>query len=76
MTPWRPALLAGSGIAILLQLGQPSRTRASIARVVAALTGGLAAVSLAEYATGRAFGLDRILFSDPESSVDPNISDW
>ncbi|MCH9729504.1 MAG: response regulator [Actinomycetia bacterium] len=69
MTPWTAALLAGLGIAILLQLGQQSRPRAWIARAVAALTGGLAAVFLAEYATGRGFGLDRMLFSDAVSAL-------
>lgn len=69
MTPWTAALLAGSGIAILLQLGQQSRPRARIARAVAALTGALAAVFLAEYATGRGFGLDSMLFSDAVSTL-------
>ncbi|MGB0875868.1 MAG: ATP-binding protein [Mycobacterium sp.] len=69
MTPWTAALLAGLGIAILLQLGQQSRPRAWIARAVAALTGGLAAVFLAEYVTGRGFGLDQILFSDAVSTL-------
>lgn len=69
MTPWSAALLAGLGIAILLQLGQPSRPRVWTGRAVAALTGGLAVVFLAEYATGRGFGLDRIFFSDAVSAL-------
>lgn len=69
MTPWTAVLLAGLGIAILLQLDRPSRSRVWAGRTVAALTGGLAAVFLAEYAAGRGFGLDGILFSDAVSAL-------
>ncbi|MCH9736744.1 MAG: response regulator [Actinomycetia bacterium] len=69
MTPWTAVLLAGLGIAILLQLGRQSRSRVWTARAFAALTGGLAAVFLAEYATGRWFGLDRMLFPDAVSTL-------
>ncbi|CAN5561689.1 hypothetical protein BH11ACT6_BH11ACT6_24380 [soil metagenome] len=69
MTPWSAALLAGLGIAVLVQLGQPSRSRIWTGRAVAVLAGGLAAVFLAEYATGKEFGLDRMLFSDAVSAL-------
>lgn len=69
MTPWSAVLLVGLGIAVLVQLGQPSRTRVWAGRAVAALTGGLASVFLAEYATGSGFGLDLIFFSDAVSAL-------
>ncbi|MGB1224403.1 MAG: diguanylate cyclase domain-containing protein [Mycobacterium sp.] len=63
-TPWTSVLMAGLGIAILVQSGQPSHARVRFGRAVAVVAGVLAVVFLAEYATGSSFGLDQLWFSD------------
>jgi len=62
-TPWTSVLMAGLGIAILVQSGQPSHARVRFGRAVAVVAGVLAVVFLAEYATGSSFGLDQLWFS-------------
>lgn len=65
MTPWTALLLAGLGIAILVQSGRPSTAQVRVGRGVAAVVGVLAAVFLAQYVTGSSFGLDDVWFSEP-----------
>ena len=62
MQPWTALWLATLGVAILMQTGIPSRSRVWAGRGLAAVVGALAVVVLAEYATGRAFGLDQVWF--------------
>ena len=62
MTPWTAALLSGSAIAILLQVAQSALRLLWAGRAVAVATGAVALVFLAEYATGRPFGLDQTAF--------------
>ncbi|MCH9702979.1 MAG: sensor domain-containing diguanylate cyclase [Actinomycetia bacterium] len=69
MTPWSAALLAALGLAIVVQSGQPSRARKGAGCGVAAVVGVLAAVFLAEYASGRSFGLDQMWFPDGVRSL-------
>ena len=64
MTPWTALWLGALAVAILVQTGSPSRARLWVGRSVAAAVGILAAVVLAEYATGRAFGVDQVWFGD------------
>lgn len=64
MTPWTAAWLAALGAAILVQLGQPSRSRVWVGRGVATMVGALAVVVLLEYATARSWGLDQVWFAD------------
>jgi hypothetical protein len=63
MTPWTALWLAALGAAIYLQAGRPSRPRVWAGRGLAAAVGALAVAVLAEYATGRSFGLDRVWFA-------------
>ena len=69
MRPWTALWLAGLGAAVLLQSGSPSRSRVWVGRGVTALVGALAVVVLTEYATGRAFGLDQVWFTDAVSTM-------
>lgn len=64
MTPWTALCLAALGAGALAQSGRPSRARVWAGRVlgVAVIVFGL--VVLAEYATGRSFGLDLSWFGD------------
>lgn len=62
--PWSAAIQATLGVATLVQLGRPSPARVWTGRVLAAATGVIALVFVAEHAAGAQFGLDRILFSD------------
>lgn len=69
MTPWAALWLAALGASILMQSGNPSPARVRVARAVAAVVGGLAAVQLAEFAMGRSSGIDRMLFGDAVAAV-------
>ena len=64
MPPWTSTLLAALGAAILVQSGRSSPNLERVGRVVAGVTGVLALVFLAEYLTGRSFGLDQVLFPE------------
>ncbi len=64
MTPWTALLVAGLGAAILVQSGRPSRTQVWVGYGLAVVAGVLAVVFLAEYATGRSFGLDQVWFPE------------
>ena len=70
MPPWSALIQAALGVAILVQLGRPSPGLLWTGRGLAAVSGFLAAVFLAEHATGRSFGLDRIFFSDAVAAVE------
>lgn len=69
MTPWSAGLVAGLGIAIVAQSGRPSRTRVWAGCGLAVVTGALAVVFLAEYVTGRTFGLDQLWFPEAVNSL-------
>ncbi|MGD9618980.1 MAG: EAL domain-containing protein [Mycolicibacterium sp.] len=73
MTPWTALLLAMLGLAILLQAGHRSPARVRVACGLAAVSGSLAAVFLAEYAVGASFGLDSFWFPD---ALDALQSSW
>ncbi|MCH9640330.1 MAG: EAL domain-containing protein [Actinomycetia bacterium] len=62
MTPWTAALLATLGLAVLIQTGRPSHARVWAGVGLAVVAGLLAGAFLAEYATGRSFGLDQLWF--------------
>ena len=64
MTPWTAALLAGLGVAILLQSGRPSRARVWVGRGLAAAAGVVVVLFLAEYAAGSSFGVDQVWFGE------------
>ncbi len=64
MMPWTAWWLAGLAVAILAQSGRPSRGRVWAGRGTAAVVGVLAVIVVAEYATGRSFGLDHVWFGD------------
>lgn len=64
MTPWTALWLAVLAASILVQSGHPSHARIWAGRSMSAAVGGLAIVVLAEYATGRAFGVDQVWFGD------------
>ncbi len=64
MTPWTAVLLTTLGFAILVRSGRPSHARVWAGAGMALVAGVLAAVFLAEYVTGRAFGLDHVWFPD------------
>ena len=71
MTPWTAVLVAALGVAILLQLGRPSRSRVWVGRGLAVATGAVAVVFLIEYATGRYFGLDQVWFPEAVRTLQP-----
>lgn len=73
MVPWTALWLAALGLAILLQVGQPSPTRVRAGRGVAITVGVVAVVVLAEYATGRPCGLDLMWFGE---AVRTRQSSW
>lgn len=73
MTPWTALCLATLAAGTLAQQGQPSRGRVWTGRALALAVIAFAAVVLAEYATGRSFGLDQLWFSD---AVGPRQSIW
>lgn len=69
MTPWTALVLALLAIAILLQSGSPSSGRVWVGRGVAAAVAVFAVVILAEYVTGRSFGVDQVWFSEAVREV-------
>jgi len=69
MPPWSAVIQAALGVAILVQLGRPSPARVRAGCGLAAVAGVLAAVFVAEHATGRPFGLDQVSFSDTVRAV-------
>ncbi len=73
MAPWSAVLVAGLGIAILAQLGRPSRARVGVGCGLAAAAGAVALVFLAEYATGSSFGLDEMWFSETMRAAQPYL---
>lgn len=62
--PWSAALVAGLGVAVLVQSGRPSRARVWVGCGLAVVVGVLVVVFLAEYVTGRSFGIDQVLFPE------------
>ena len=62
MTPWTAAWLAALGVALLVQSGSPPPARVWAGRGVAVAVGAMAVVVLAEYASGRSFGVDQVWF--------------
>lgn len=69
MTPWSALLLAALALAVLVQTSRPSAARLRVGRGLAAATAVMAALFLAEYATGRPLGLDAVWFSDAVRGV-------
>ena len=74
MKPWTAVWLAALAVALLVQSGRPSPARVWVGRGLAVAVGVTSAVVLAEYATGRAFGLDQMWFADAVRSVQPTLS--
>lgn len=64
MVPWSALWLAGLGLAILAQTVHASRWRAWTGRGMAVVVGTCAVVVLAEYVSGRSFGLDQVWFGE------------
>ena len=64
MPPWTSAMLTLLGLAIVAQAGRPSAIRVGVGCALAAVSGLLAVVFLAEYATNSSFGLDAVLLAD------------
>lgn len=62
MVPWTALWLAGLAVAIMVQTGQPSRGRVWVGRAITTVVGACAVVVLAEYVSGRSFGLDPMWF--------------
>ncbi|TGD84159.1 diguanylate cyclase [Mycolicibacterium sp. CH28] len=73
MTPWTAVLLVGLGAAILVVSGHPSPTRVRIGWGLSGLVAALAVVFLAEYLSGRGFGVDQWWFRD---QVQARQSTW
>lgn len=64
MTPWTALCLGALGAAVLAQSGQPSGARVWAGRILAFAVVVVAVIVLAEWATGRSFGLDQAWFGD------------
>jgi diguanylate cyclase (GGDEF)-like protein len=64
MTPWTALCLAALAAAALAQSGHSSRGGVWAGRGLAVAVVVFAVIVLAEYATGRPFGLDQVLFGD------------
>ncbi|WP_431239206.1 diguanylate cyclase domain-containing protein [Mycolicibacterium aichiense] len=62
VTPWAALLMATLGVAILVQSGRTTQVQVRVARGLAAACAAVATLFIAEYATGLAFGLDRLWF--------------
>ncbi|WP_445169222.1 diguanylate cyclase domain-containing protein [Mycolicibacterium sp. Dal123E01] len=64
MTPWTALLVATLATSILVQSGPQSRRRVWAGRGLAAAVAAVTVTILAEYATGRTFGVDHLWFPD------------
>ncbi|GEM_PF-750104 len=73
MMPWSALWLATLSVAILVQSGNPPLFRVWVGRGIATLAGATAMIVTAEYATGRAFGIDRVWFADAVPALE---SSW
>ncbi len=73
MTPWTAVWLAALAVAVLVLSGRPSPVRIWVGRGLAASVGVMAVVVLAEYVTGRTFGVDPFWFGDAVRSVQPSL---
>ena len=69
MTPWTALWLAALGAAILLQSGSPSSARVLAGSVLAAVVGAISVVVIAEYVSGRSFGIDQMWFGQSVRAV-------
>ncbi|MCV7175176.1 diguanylate cyclase [Mycolicibacterium sphagni] len=69
MTPWTALLTAILGVAILLQFGRPSTSRVWVGRALSVAVAAVTVAILAEYVTGRSFGLDQLWFSGGVTSM-------
>lgn len=73
MTPWSAVMVTGLGIAILLQSGVTRPARVNAGRILAATTGALALVFIAEYLADKSFGLDQVFFREAVAVVQPDF---
>lgn len=64
MTPWTALAVAALAAAILIQSGHPVVGRVYAGAALAAAIAVVAVLFLAEYATGRSFGVDQLWFAD------------
>ena len=71
MRPWAAVLVAVLGVAILTQIGCPSRSRERVGFGLALVAGVVAVVFMIEYATGRSFGLDQMWFPEAVRTEQP-----
>ena len=69
MPPWTAVLQAVAAGAILVLCGRPSAVRVWVGGGLAAASGLLGVVFLAEYLTNRSFGLTQVLFSEAVSTM-------
>lgn len=74
MKPWTAVWLAALAVAALVQSGSPSPARVWVGRCMAAAVGVSTAVILAEYATGRTFGVDQLWFDDAVRTMHLSLS--
>lgn len=72
MSPWSSLLQAALGVAVLLQTGNPRPARVWAGRALAVASGMIAAVFVLQAATGRSFGLDKLLFADELAAAQPH----
>ena len=73
MVPWTALVLALLAIAMLLQAGSPPPSRVWVGRGVAAAVAVFAVVIVAEYVTGRSFGVDSVWFSEAVREIQPSL---
>ena len=66
-------MVTGLGIAILLQSGVTRPARVNAGRILAATTGALALVFIAEYLADKSFGLDQVFFREAVAVVQPDF---
>lgn len=62
MTPWTALWVAALALSILMQSGNPVRSRVWVGQGLAVVVGVLACAILVEYATSRSFGIDQAWF--------------
>ena len=72
MPPWSALLQALLGVAILVQAGHPTPARVRTGRALAATAGVIAAVFIAEHASGSSLGLDQVFFADGVAAAQPS----